>query len=274
MKRIFLVSILFIALTTVSTLEVRQNNFNKLARLQTRLKSLSGYQSSQLTERNFLTFLLDKLTSFSFAERLENFIEKLKSWSSTEPDEEGSGRNDDDVLINVNIEEDEHFWNFLDLLQYLGFDDEAFLSGYELFVWAFQNAGQVPMVMDVMNTILQDLIAQLPLDTINQLVDLVPWHSLDEALATANNTNIENLKELVFEFKPFVKKVLELYEIYKTNDESVVAVLKFAVSSRIAKLGASGQRTCSSKRVVCYYPNWTYYRKGMRYLRYSPPSSS
>ena len=264
MKRTFFVLVLLFGLTTAISFGEIGRNSNKLARLKTRLDSLTKQHSSQLTEKSLLDFILGKLTNFSLAERFESLIDRLKFWSLTGPDEEGSGRNDEEIVVEMNIEEeDDHYLDVYKLLQYLGLTNETFQPVFEFSVWALQNAGQIPMVMDVLNTILQDIIAMLPLDTINELVDLVPWQSLDHALATADNTNVEKVKALIDDFKPFVKKVLELYEMYYGgNNQSVVALLKFAVSKRIAELSAKGQRNCSTKKVVCYYPNWTYYRKG------------
>ena len=105
-----------------------------------------------------------------------------------------------------------------------------------------------------------------PLETINQLVDLVPWQSLDSALTTPHDINVDKLKELVEEFKPFVKELFDLYENYHASGKSLVAALKFAVKRRIEKLTASERESCTNKKVVCYFPNWTVYRKGISIL--------
>ena len=130
-------------------------------------------------------------------------------------------------------------------------------------MYLLKNAVTIPYMLDVMDVLLQDAVDQLPIDVINELVDLFPWATLDKFLATAEDTSVAKLKELVVSFRPFVGKVLELYESRYGTEQSVAVVLKSALSHRLAKLGAEGQRSCSSKKVVCYYPNWAYYRHGM-----------
>ena len=272
MKLKILALVIFLSLTTVLSVQERENNSHKLEKLKTRLRSLRNGNSTQFTERGFLNYLLSKLTNLDIVERIQSFFEKLKLWTSSSSEEEGSGLSDllDGLRSEFSgeggessgMEEDEAFLDFHSFLTYLGLD--SLLPNHELITFLLQNAGNIPYMMEVMDGMLQDALNELPLETINELVDLVPWTTIDMFLATAEDTSVAKLKELVVACKPFVGKVLELYETYHGTDEPVVFVLKYALSQRLAKLGAEGQRSCSSKKVVCYYPNWAYYRQGLR----------
>ena len=267
MKLKSLAFIIFLSLTSVLSVQERENNFNKLEKLNTRLRSLRNGHSTQFTERTFLNYLLSKLTGLNIADRIQNFFEKLKFWTSASL-EEGSGLFDGSGLRSdfsgdgfeessgsgSGMEEEEAYIDFHALLTYFGLD--SLLPTHDFIVYLLQNAGNIPYMMDVLDGLLQDAVDKLPLDIINDLVDLVPWTTLDKFLATAENTSVLKLKELVIDFRPFVAKVLELYELHYGPEQSVVLVLKSALRQRLAKLGAEGKRSCSSKKVVCYYPNW------------------
>ena len=270
MKLKILALIILLSLTTVLSVQEGENNSGKLEKLHTRLRSLRNVNPTQFTERSFLNYLLSKLTGLDIVERIQSFFEKLKLWTSSSSEEEGSGLSDlfDGLRSEFSgeggessgMEEDEAY-DFHSVLTYLGLD--SLLPNHDLITFLLQNAGNFPYMMEVMDGVLQDAVDELPLETINVLVDLVPWTTIDMFLATAEDTSVSKLKDLVVAFKPFVGKVLELYDIYYGTDEPVVFVLKYALSKRLAKLGAEGQRSCSSKKVVCYYPNWAYYRKGL-----------
>ena len=272
MKLKILVLIL-LSLTTVWSVQERETSSNKLEKFKSRLRSLRNINSNKITERSFLNYLLSKLTGLDIADRIQNFFEKLKSWTSGSSGE-GSGLFDSSGLRSdlsgdgsgsgdsSGMEEDEDFIDFHALLTYFGLD--SLLPTHDMLImYLLQNAGSIPYMLDVMDVLLQDAVDQLPLDVINELVDLVPWTTMDKFLATAEDTSFMKLKELVLSFRPLVGKVLELYESRYGTEESVAVVLKTALSQRLANLGAEGQRSCSSKKVVCYYPNWAFYRHGM-----------
>ena len=268
--------IIFLCLTTVLSCSARpgqERENNKLEKLHTRLRSLRSRngQSTPFTERSFLNYLLSKLTGFGIVDRIQNFFEKLKFWSSSASTEEGSGLFEGSGLRSEGLEEsssmeeeeeERAYIDFPGLLTYFGLD--FLLPTPDNVLYLLQNASNIPYMMDVLDGLLQDALDQLPLEVINELVDLVPWNTLDKFLATAENTSVTKLKELVFAFKPFVGKVLELYESHYGPDRSFVMVLKSVLSQRLAKLGAEGERSCSSKKVVCYFPNWAFYRRGMK----------
>ena len=272
MKLRILALVIFLSLHCVLSVQGRETHSNKLDKLRTRLRSLRNVNSTRFTERNFLNYLLSKLTALDIVDRIQNFFEKLKFWTSEE--EEDSGLFDGSGLRSESttgeggesmegMEEDEDYIDFQAMLTYFGLD--SLLPTHDFILYLIQNAGNIPYMMDVMDGLLQDALDELPLDLINELVDLVPWTILDDFLATAEDTSVSKLKDLVLAFRPFVGRVMELYEFYYGTDESVVVVLKSALSQRLAKLGAEGtERSCSSKKVVCYYPNWAYYRKGTR----------
>ena len=208
-----------------------------------------------LASRGFFNHFINKITKPQFLESLGSLIDKILSVfqqhsSTTESpflraqDDEDNGSGEEEV--------EEFFYGYL--------DEEKVLELYETSKWWLGQILQMPLINDILNDMISKIVADLPIATINELVELVPWTSLDSALQSSENIDVDSIKMLVEEFLPLYYKTQEL--LGSETEANMLNILRFALNNRLDNIPSNATSNCKQKRVVCYYANWSFYRQG------------
>ena len=210
-----------------------------------------------LASRGFFNHFINKITKPQFVDKILTLIDKIlsvfkqKSSATESPlvraeNEEDNGSGQDEV------EEQEFFYGYL--------DEEKVFELYDTSKWWLGQILQMPLVNDILNDMISKIVADLPIATINELVELVPWNSLEAALQSSENIDVDSIKMLVQEFLPLYYKTQEL--LGSETEANMLNLLRFALNNRLDNLPANATSNCKQKRVVCYYANWSFYRQG------------
>ena len=137
-------------------------------------------------------------------------------------------------------------------------DEEKFNQLYESSKWFLGQILQLPVITEIFNDIISKVVDDIPIETINEIVQVVPWANLQTALENADQLDVEDIKILAQDFGPLYHKIMELLEDKPESD--LLRLLRFAIDKRLK----SSNDCKSNKKVVCYFPNWAHYHKGIK----------
>ena len=197
------------------------------------------FSSSSIAERGLIRNLFNRIASRTYVKKIGSFFEKIVSIYEAEKFELDKRGDDIDNVVGS--------WY------------STLVAAYKTTKWTIAWALDIPIVSDIVDETIKEVIGDLPIETINELIYLVPWESLDSALKNIESIDVDTLVTLYGEFHPLAIKVQELYY---GNQISLYRLLRNVVMKQSISTSNPESIECKTKRVVCYYPNWAYYRKG------------
>ena len=106
------------------------------------------------------------------------------------------------------------------------FDNATDLFSFEELLEFVDNTLDTIVGSDILNSIVNGLIAdvaeELPIETIEETLALVPWATIEESLRDLDSLNIEKIQEILLSFEDLFKHLINLFTLHE--DEIVDAV--------------------------------------------------
>ena len=121
------------------------------------------------------------------------------------------------------------------------FDNASDLFSFEELLEFVDNTLDTIVGSDILNSIVNGLITdvaeELPIETIEETLALVPWATLEESLRDLDSLNIEKLQEILLSFEDLFKHIINLVT---SHEDEIVDAVGEAISGE-AELNEEGR---------------------------------
>ena len=82
-------------------------------------------------------------------------------------------------------------------------------------------------VSNIVNSLIEDVAEELPIETIEEIFELVPWSELEDTLLNLDTLSVEKIQETIQSFKPLFDHILEELSLH---EDDIVENLGNAIS--------------------------------------------